>query len=71
MSNYIRELKNVKQFFDKDTYRKTLARAYVLHLKDKYKCKQIILEQTNLFLEAEGLKPISYGFVRLIVDKEN
>lgn len=71
MNEYISELKKVKQFFDKDTYRKTIARAYVLHLKDKYKSKQMILEQVNLFLKAEELKSISYGFVRAIVDKEN
>ncbi|MFG3614379.1 hypothetical protein [Rummeliibacillus stabekisii] len=70
MNNYIDELKKAKSFFDNKTYRQTIARAYVLHLKGKHKSKQRILDEVNFFLNAEGLKPVSYGFIRRILEKE-
>lgn len=69
MNTYITALKAIKEHFtNTNTYRLTLARAYIMKLSEKYTKKTEIMAQTNTMLKAEGLKPISYTYVCKILN---
>lgn len=69
MNTYITALKAIKENFRSESaYRLTLARAYILKLSEKYDKRSEILKQVNLFLKAEGLKEISYSYVRKVLE---
>ncbi|WP_102693989.1 hypothetical protein [Rummeliibacillus pycnus] len=71
MNTYISALKAIKEHFRSESaYRYTLARAFVLNFSNtnKYIKRSEILAKTNQALRKEGLKPVSYNFVKRVLE---
>lgn len=68
MIDLIKALKACKNYFNKQTYRKNLARIYAIHLSQHIENKSQIHSDVNFLLREENLKEVSYTFILNSID---
>lgn len=63
LKQLVKTIEQCKEVMNPRVYRTMLAKAYVLSFAQEYKRKSEILYQTNLKLQEQGMKHISYMIV--------